>query len=79
MKLIIAGSTGKLATGLIRHALSHPEIKTVVALGRREISPPENLGPKADTAKLKTVILKDFENYTEDVKEELSGADAVIW
>lgn len=79
MKLIIAGSTGTLGTGLIRQALSLPSITTLIALGRREISAPLNLPPSADVSKLKSVVLKDFENYDDAVKEELSAADAVIW
>ncbi|KAK5635647.1 hypothetical protein RRF57_011359 [Xylaria bambusicola] len=38
MKLIIAGSTGFLATELIRQALVHPGVTSVIALGRREAS-----------------------------------------
>ncbi|KIX02556.1 uncharacterized protein Z518_08497 [Rhinocladiella mackenziei CBS 650.93] len=79
MKIVVAGSTGFVATEIIRQALSHSDITTVVALGRREISAPPNLGPTADPSKLKSVILQDFENYTKDVKEELTGLDAVIW
>ena len=79
MKLIVAGSTGMLATGLIRQAISNPSITTIIALGRREITAPDHLHPKADVTKLKSVVLKDFENYDDGVKRELSGADAVIW
>jgi hypothetical protein len=79
MKIIIGGSTSMVGTELIRQALSHPDVTTLVALGRREISPPSNLGPKADLSKLKSVALGDFEKYPENVKKELSGADAVIW
>ncbi|KAI1780885.1 hypothetical protein F4818DRAFT_397138 [Hypoxylon cercidicola] len=77
MKLIVAGSTGFVATELIRQALSHPAVSSIVALGRREAAVPANAGPSA--AKLKSVICNDFENYSESVKRELAGADACVW
>lgn len=79
MKIIVAGSSGFLATEIIRQALSLPVITAVVALGRRETSTPIGLGPEADPSKLKSVVLKDFQHYTDDVKRELERADAVIW
>ncbi|KAK3990802.1 NAD(P)-binding Rossmann-fold containing protein [Cladorrhinum sp. PSN332] len=79
MKLIIAGSTGYVGTELVRQALSNPSISAVLALGRRETPIPSNLGPGADKSKLKSVICGDFENYSDDVKKQLSGADACIW
>ncbi|GAB1312714.1 Nucleoside-diphosphate-sugar epimerase [Madurella fahalii] len=80
MKLIVAGSTGFVATEVIRQALSNPAITSIVALGRRPAPEPQTTGPTADTTKLKSVILDDFDkDYPENVKKELSGADACIW
>ncbi|KXX79209.1 hypothetical protein MMYC01_203694 [Madurella mycetomatis] len=80
MKLIVAGSTGFVATEIIRQALENPTITSIVAIGRRPATEPQNLAPNADITKLKSVILDDFDNeYPESVKEELSGADACIW
>ncbi len=79
MKLVIAGSTGFVATELIRQAIAHKRVTSVVALGRRETSVPSNVAPGADASKLKSVVCKDFENYSDDVKKELAGADACIW
>ena len=79
MKLIIAGSTGHLATGLIRNALSSTSITKIIALGRRDITAPTDLLPNADLEKLKSVVLKDFMAYDDVVKAELGFADAVIW
>lgn len=79
MKLIVAGSTGFVGTELIRQALSHPEVTSVIALGRREIAVPENIGPNADATKFKCVVCADFEDYPESVKQKLAGADACIW
>ncbi|KAI1457874.1 hypothetical protein F4805DRAFT_158284 [Annulohypoxylon moriforme] len=79
MKLIVAGSTGFVGTEIIRQALSHSGVTSLIALGRREISVPENVGPHADVTKLKSVVCDNFENYAESVKQELAGADACIW
>ncbi|KAK0721827.1 hypothetical protein B0T26DRAFT_739232 [Lasiosphaeria miniovina] len=75
MKLIVAGSTGFVAGEVIRQALSNPAITSVVALGRREAVVPDT----GDASKLKSVICNDFENYPDDVKQDLEGADACIW
>lgn len=75
MKLIVAGSTGFVATELIRQALLHPAVSSVVALGRRQTPVP----PGADSAKFKSVVCDDFEHYPESVRHELAGADACIW
>ncbi|KFY31549.1 hypothetical protein V493_01006 [Pseudogymnoascus sp. VKM F-4281 (FW-2241)] len=79
MKIIIAGSTGFVATEVIRQALSNTAITSIVALGRRTIAVPQNAGPGADISKLKSVVCDDFANYSESVKRELSGAGACIW
>jgi N-acetyl-gamma-glutamylphosphate reductase len=77
MKLIVAGSTGFVATELIRQALSHPDVTSILAFARRETPVPPEAGPNA--SKLKSVVCPDFENYPESVKQELAGADACIW
>ncbi|GAW14980.1 hypothetical protein ANO14919_043880 [Xylariales sp. No.14919] len=74
MKVIIAGSTGFVATELIRQALAHPKVTSIIVLGRREISLPPNA-----EAKLKSIICRDFENYSDSIKAELAEADACIW
>lgn len=79
MKLIVAGSTGFVATEVIRQALSHPAVTSIMALGRRETAVPPNTQPGADPKKLTSVICEDFQNYSQSVKGQLSGADACIW
>ncbi|OBT92244.1 hypothetical protein VE01_09975 [Pseudogymnoascus verrucosus] len=79
MKLIVAGSTGFVGTEIVRQALSHPAITSVVGLARRPTPTPHNADPGMDTTKLKSVVCEDFMNYTDDVKQELAGADACIW
>jgi uncharacterized protein YbjT (DUF2867 family) len=79
MKIVVAGSTGFVGTEVIRQALSIPEVTEIVALGRRDVAAPDNLGPKADVSKLQSLVLKDFLDYTDEAKTKLAGADAVIW
>ncbi|KIW66093.1 hypothetical protein PV04_08297 [Phialophora macrospora] len=79
MKLVIAGATGFVATELIRQSLANPKIHSVVALARRPVEVPQNLGPDVDTSKLKSVVIEDFVKYSEDVQGQLEGTDACIW
>lgn len=75
MKLIIAGSTGLLGGELIRQSLRMSAVFSVIALGRKTFSVPEG----ADAAKLKSVVVKDFGSYSDDVRKEFEGANACIW
>ena len=77
MKLVVAGSTGFVATEVIRQAIHNPAITSILALARRETPVPEYAG--ANASKLKSVVCDDFGNYSEKVKEELAGVDACIW
>lgn len=79
MKLVVAGATGFLGTEVVRQALSHPKITSVIALARRQTAVPEGSGSQADASKLKPVACDDFINYPESVKTEISDADACIW
>ncbi|EMR84303.1 putative nucleoside-diphosphate-sugar epimerase protein [Botrytis cinerea BcDW1] len=79
MKLIVAGSTGFVATELIKQALSSPDVTSVIALARRETPVPQTLDDNADITKFKAVICDDFLNYLDNVKKELEGADACVW
>ena len=79
MKLIVSGGTGFVATEVIRQSLSNPRITTVLALARRPVAVPENLPAGADISKLKSIVVENYGNYSEDVKKQLEGADACIW
>ncbi|KAF4970068.1 hypothetical protein FSARC_2814 [Fusarium sarcochroum] len=80
MKLVVGGATGFLGTEVIRQALQSPEITEVVALARRETRIPMDLEEdEAIQSKFKTVVCHDFSNYPQDVKDEVSGADACLW
>ncbi|KAK3207347.1 hypothetical protein GRF29_103g738502 [Pseudopithomyces chartarum] len=79
VKLIIGGATGFVASEIIRQSLSNPNITTIYALGRKPIPVPEGTAPGADTSKLKSLVVQDFENYPEDVKAQIADADGAIW
>ncbi|KAJ9396055.1 hypothetical protein DTO282F9_7030 [Paecilomyces variotii] len=79
MKLIVAGATGFVGTEVVRQALSNPGITSVIALARRTTPVPQNTDPGADISKLKFVVTDNFEEYSEDARKDLSGADACIW
>lgn len=79
MKLVVTGATGFVATEIIRQSLSIPKITSVIALARRPVSPPLNLGPAADVAKLHSAVLDNYGSYPDHVIKQLAGADACIW
>ncbi|KAI0884915.1 NAD(P)-binding protein [Annulohypoxylon maeteangense] len=79
MKLIISGATGFVAKEVIRQSLSRSEITSVVALARKPIAIPEKLADGADPSKLRSVVVKDYDHYSEEVKKEFAGASACIW
>ncbi|KFA71186.1 hypothetical protein S40288_04697 [Stachybotrys chartarum IBT 40288] len=75
MKLIISGGSGYVATELIRQSLSLPQITSLVVLTRRPITAPDH----ANAGKLKQVLIEDYAKYPENIRKELSGANACIW
>lgn len=81
MKLVVGGSTSFIGSAVLRQALVHPSITSVVALGRREPALDHLPGPDeaAAAAKLKSVVCDDFEKYSPSVSQALKGADACIW
>ncbi|OTA52366.1 putative nucleoside-diphosphate-sugar epimerase [Hypoxylon sp. EC38] len=79
MKLIVSGATGFVAKEVIRQSLSRSEITSVVALARKPVSTPEKLPEGADLSKLKSIIVEDYDRYSEEAKREFAGASACIW
>ncbi|KAI0900667.1 NAD(P)-binding protein [Annulohypoxylon nitens] len=79
MKLIVSGATGFVAKEVIRQSLSISEITSVIALARKPVSAPEKLPEGADVSKLRSVVVKDYDQYPEDVRKEFAGASACIW
>jgi len=74
MKVLITGGTGTIGKQALLHALLRPEITSVVALSRKEL--PTDI---SNNSKLKVIILKDFNDWSQDILEEIKDADAMIW
>lgn len=79
MKLIVVGATGLIGSEVVRQALAHKAVTSVVALGRRPTPPPAGLTAGSSVEKFTSVTCEDFNNYSADVKAQISGADACIW
>ncbi|OBT84906.1 hypothetical protein VE02_06543 [Pseudogymnoascus sp. 03VT05] len=58
MKVILTGATGFIGTEVLRQALIHPSITTLVVLSRRALSPPIT-HPKPKTLGIKTSFVPD--------------------
>lgn len=79
MKLIIAGASGFVGTELVHQSLQDSRFTSVIALARRSLEPPTDLGPEADLKKFHSVQVNNYDEYSDDVKQQLAGADACIW
>ncbi|CAJ2510899.1 Uu.00g065240.m01.CDS01 [Anthostomella pinea] len=79
MKLIVAGATGFVGKEVIRQSLSRHEITSVVAVARKPVSAPDNLDAGADPSKLRSVVVRDYDDYSEEVKRDFADAGACIW
>ncbi|KAJ5677174.1 uncharacterized protein N7477_002807 [Penicillium maclennaniae] len=74
MKLIVAGATGLVGSELIKQSLQMSAITQVIALARKPVQI-----DNVDSSKLKNVTIKDYGEYSEQVRSELAAADACIW
>lgn len=74
MKLIVAGATGLVGSEIIRQALRNSYVTEVIALARKPV-----VIDDSSTSKLKSVVIRDYAEYPDEVKAELAGADACIW
>ncbi|MCJ1377502.1 hypothetical protein MMC17_000597 [Xylographa soralifera] len=71
MKLILTGATGFIGAEVLRQCLLNPSITSLVALTRRPLS--------VENPKLTTIIMNDFTSYTDEVIQQLAGAESCIW
>jgi len=74
MKVILTGATGFIGGEVLNQCIARPEITSIVALSRRDLT-----GTAANSPKVKTIIIKDFLNYPDTVLQELKDADICIW
>jgi N-acetyl-gamma-glutamylphosphate reductase len=76
MKLIIVGATGFVGNELIRQSLRRNDITSVIAVSRRPL--PSSLN-EIGVTKLRSVVIKDYDEYSDEARREFSGANACIW
>ena len=77
MKLIVTGATGLVATEVIRQSLCHKNITQVVAVARKPVVL-QGIS-ESEAAKLKSVVIEDYEKYPDHARREFADADACIW
>ncbi|CAK5267512.1 unnamed protein product [Mycena citricolor] len=75
MKLIITGATGYVGKEIVSQACKHPGFTKVVAVSRKLIPPPDG----TPAGKFQSVVVSDYDQYTDEAKKELGGAGACIW
>lgn len=78
MKVILTGSTGFIGHEVLLQCLNHPSITSIIALSRRDL-PAEITSAKNASAKLKVVVVEDWLTYSDEVVDELRGAEGWIW
>ncbi|KAI4193901.1 MAG: hypothetical protein LQ350_008098 [Teloschistes chrysophthalmus] len=71
MKIILTGATGFIGEHVLSFARLHPAITSILVLSRRNLS---MMHPK-----VKVIIQKDFLNYSDEILEACTGAEACIW
>ncbi|KAH7014577.1 uncharacterized protein B0I36DRAFT_389432 [Microdochium trichocladiopsis] len=79
MKLIITGATGFVGTAVLRASLRDPRITTVVALSRSQVVATDCTDTPSDRTKLVSVLIKDYDDYPDNVRAHFAGAGACIW
>ena len=70
MNIIVTGATGMVGSEVVRQAIADPDITEITAVTRRPL--------ETSHAKLKTVIHKNFLDYT-DLSDVFRSNDACIW
>lgn len=70
MKVIILGATGMVGRGVLLECLDHPDIDSIMVLGRSSCG--------VDNPKLREIIHQDFFDYSE-IENDLSGYDACFF
>ncbi|KAH0422421.1 hypothetical protein CcaCcLH18_12830 [Colletotrichum camelliae] len=79
MKLIIAGANGFVGTELVRQSLRLPSITSIIALSRRPLDTRLGDPSVADASKLKSVVVRSYDTYSDDERAAFANADVCIW
>jgi uncharacterized protein YbjT (DUF2867 family) len=69
-RIVIVGATGMVGGYALRHALDHPAVERVTAIGRKALGLPH--------PKLKEILHRDFSDCAA-LEEALSGQDAALF
>jgi len=73
MHLILTGATGSVGLAALQHCLSNPTVTRLSILSRRPVAQAEG------HEKAKVILHKDYLNYTDEVLEQLKGAQGCVW
>ncbi|KAF3087275.1 hypothetical protein TWF569_008950 [Orbilia oligospora] len=74
MKVIVTGGTGFLGAEILRQCVANPEITSIIALARRDLSQEWQAEKKITTLKI-----KDFGTYSPEDLKVLEGAEGCFW
>lgn len=70
VKAVIFGATGMVGEGVLHQSLKHPDVESVLVIGRRSCN--------VKHGKLKEIIHKDFFDYS-NIEEQLEGYNACFF
>jgi len=70
MKAIIFGATGMVGSGVLRECLDHPDVESVLVVGRSSC--------EIENAKLQEIVHQDFFDYS-GIEDRLTGYDACFF
>lgn len=75
MKIILTGPTGHIGSNVLKAALAHPAITSIIAFSRRQL--PTSFPDPHN--KLTVIVQSDFTRYSDETLEACAGAEACIW
>ncbi|KAL9034335.1 MAG: hypothetical protein Q9180_005464 [Flavoplaca navasiana] len=75
MKIILTGPTGHIGSNVLKAALAHPDITSIIAFSRRQLP----TAPPDPEKKLRVVVQTDFTKYSDETLKVCAGAQACIW
>jgi nucleoside-diphosphate-sugar epimerase len=79
MKILITGATGTIGHAVLNQCLKHPQIVSIVALVRRELPSDFISSDDPNKGKFSSLIVNDFENWSDENLELIKDANAVVW
>lgn len=74
MEVIVAGATGFVGKAVVAQCIANPKIAVVHVLTRRNIDVDLNSSPKVHV-----ILHQDFQNYPQQLLEQLQASQGCIW